>query len=72
MKTLLLLLCATSCANIHIASAGLDTAKIDQITGLKGKLNEKEGGLQGNRATQRNEGDCRRMDNATNALASTA
>src|SRR6266852_2224217 len=25
------------------ALAGLDTAKIDQITGLKGKLNEKEG-----------------------------
>jgi hypothetical protein len=43
MKTLLLLLCATSCANIGIALAGLDTAKIDQITALKGKLNEKEG-----------------------------
>ena len=28
---------------IDIASAALDTAKIDQITGLKGKLNEKEG-----------------------------
>ena len=28
--------------NIDIASATLDTAKIDQITGLKGKLNEKE------------------------------
>jgi hypothetical protein len=31
------------CANIGIASAALDAAKIDQITGLKGKLNEKEG-----------------------------
>src|SRR3984893_14551482 len=30
-------------ANVDIASAALDTAKIDQITGLKGKLNEKEG-----------------------------
>ena len=30
-------------ASIDIASATLDTAKIDQITGLKGKLNEKEG-----------------------------
>jgi len=29
-------------ANVDIASAALDTAKIDQITGLKGKLNEKE------------------------------
>jgi hypothetical protein len=35
---LLILLTCTS-----IAAAGLDTAKIDQITGLKGKLNEKEG-----------------------------
>jgi len=42
MKKLLLLLalCGT---NIDIASAALDTAKIDQITGLKGKMNEKEG-----------------------------
>ena len=29
-------------ANVDIASAALDTAKIDQITALKGKLNEKE------------------------------
>lgn len=29
-------------ANISLASAALDTAKIDQITGLKGKLNERE------------------------------
>jgi hypothetical protein len=31
------------CLAIGIACAALDTAKIDQITGLKGKLNEKEG-----------------------------
>ena len=37
----LALVCAI-CANIGIAAAALDTAKIDQITGLKGKLNEKE------------------------------
>src|SRR5881275_1811845 len=41
MKKLLLLL-ALCGANIDIASAALDTAKIDQITGLKGKPNEKE------------------------------
>jgi hypothetical protein len=39
----LLLVCAICCANIDIAPAALDAAKIDQITGLKGKLNEKEG-----------------------------
>src|SRR5438067_3664889 len=37
------IVCAFVCANIEIATAALDTAKIDQITGLKGKLNEKEG-----------------------------
>jgi hypothetical protein len=37
------LLCAIACANIDISSATLDGAKIDQITGLKGKLSEKEG-----------------------------
>src|SRR5438067_11523980 len=37
------IVCAFVCANIGIASAALDAAKIDQITGLKGKLNEKEG-----------------------------
>jgi len=37
-----LLVCALVCAKIEIASAALDTAKIDQITGLKGKANEKE------------------------------
>src|SRR6202030_449765 len=41
MKNLLLI--AFLCANIDIASAALDTGRIDQITGLKGKLNEKEG-----------------------------
>src|SRR5437588_10744903 len=39
----LLLVCALCCASIDIGSAALDTAKIDQITGLKGKLTEKEG-----------------------------
>src|SRR6202011_1045725 len=39
----LLIVCAICCANIDISSATLDGAKIDQITGLKGKLNEKEG-----------------------------
>jgi uncharacterized protein DUF1259 len=38
----LILVCAMACANIDIGSAALDGAKIDQITGLKGKLNEKE------------------------------
>jgi len=39
----LFLLCAIACAKIDISLAALDGAKIDQITGLKGKLNEKEG-----------------------------
>jgi hypothetical protein len=38
----ILSVCAFACATIGIASAALDTAKIDQITGLKGKLSEKE------------------------------
>src|SRR5438270_7958788 len=38
----LLFVCAIFGANIGIASAALDAAKIDQITGLKGKPNEKE------------------------------
>src|SRR5438445_5730940 len=42
MRTLLFCL-ALCCANIDIASAALDTAKIDELTGLKGKLNDKEG-----------------------------
>ena len=37
-----LIVCAVSCVRLAIASAALDTAKIDQITGLKGKLSEKE------------------------------
>ena len=40
--TKLILVCAIACANIDIGSAALDGAKIDQITGLKGKLSEKE------------------------------
>jgi hypothetical protein len=43
MNKPLLLICAISCATMDIASATLDTARIDQITGLKGKLNEEEG-----------------------------
>jgi len=39
----LFLVCAICCANIGIASAAPDAAKIDQITGLKGKMNDKEG-----------------------------
>jgi hypothetical protein len=39
----LLLFIALCSANISLVDAALDTAKIDQITGLKGKLNEKEG-----------------------------
>jgi len=39
-----LFLTAALCgAAIGTATAALDTAKIDAITGLKGKLNEKEG-----------------------------
>jgi hypothetical protein len=30
-------------ASVGIASGSLDTDKIDQVTGLKGKLNKKEG-----------------------------
>jgi uncharacterized protein DUF1259 len=37
-----LLVCAIFCANTDFTSAALDGAKIDQITGLKGKLSEKE------------------------------
>src|SRR4051812_33290881 len=42
MKTLILLI-SLSMATIRFASAALDGAKIDALTGLKGKLNEKEG-----------------------------
>ena len=43
MKTYLLII-LIFCATITAAlAAALDTAKIDQITGLKGKMNEKEG-----------------------------
>src|ERR1700746_851464 len=38
----LFLFCAIAFANIDIGSAALDGAKIDQITPLKGKLNDKE------------------------------
>src|SRR6266536_4832620 len=39
----LFILAAISAATGVSASAALDTAKIDDLTGLKGKLNEKEG-----------------------------
>ena len=39
----LVIVCAICCANTGFLSAAIDGAKIDQITGLKGKLNEKEG-----------------------------
>lgn len=42
MKRLLLLLAICN-ASMDITSAAIDGGKIDQITGLKGKLNEKEG-----------------------------
>ena len=43
MKTYLLII-LIFCATITAAlAAALDTAKIDQLTGLKGKFNEKEG-----------------------------
>src|SRR6266571_8066949 len=38
-----LILAAISAATSSSALAALDTAKIDNLTGLKGKLNEKEG-----------------------------
>ena len=38
----LLLVCAIFCANTDFTSAALDGTKIDQITGLKGKLSQKE------------------------------
>jgi len=43
MKKLLFAVITISFAIVEIGSAAFDTAKIDQITGLKGKLNEKEG-----------------------------
>ena len=41
MKRLFIIL--VLCGGYNLNAATLDTAKIDQITGLKGKLNEKEG-----------------------------
>ena len=43
MKKVLLLILALSGACLHFAAGALDGAKIDELTGLKGKLNEKEG-----------------------------
>src|SRR5438046_8437396 len=43
MKKLFLII-AVSFATVAAGLAALDTAKIDELTGLKGKMNEKEGG----------------------------
>jgi hypothetical protein len=45
MKSLLPILCVTLLAGFFITASGadLDTAKIDQLTGLKGKMNPAEG-----------------------------
>ena len=42
MKKLFLII-AVSFATVATGLAALDTAKIDNLTGLKGKMNEKEG-----------------------------
>jgi hypothetical protein len=39
----IILSAALCCTTLSLACAALDTAKIDELTGLKGKLNEKEG-----------------------------
>jgi Domain of Unknown Function (DUF1259) len=39
----MILSAALSCASLSFTCAALDTAKVDELTGLKGKLNEKEG-----------------------------
>src|SRR5262249_53264668 len=43
MKTYLLIILIFCAITTAALAAALDTAKIDQITGLKGKMNEKEG-----------------------------
>jgi hypothetical protein len=44
MKTKVLFLLVVT--TLNATDATIDTTRIDQQTGLKGKLNEKEGGLQ--------------------------
>src|SRR5438105_9731335 len=39
----IILSAALCCTTLRLASAALDTAKVDELTGLQGKLNEKEG-----------------------------
>src|SRR5437868_7339935 len=39
----MILSAALYCTTLSLACAALDTGKIDELTGLKGKLNEKEG-----------------------------
>src|SRR5215472_5832531 len=43
MKTYLLIIVMFCASTLAALGAPLDTAKIDQVTGLKGKFNEKEG-----------------------------
>src|SRR5947207_3129180 len=43
MKRTFILIASALAAVLTAAASDLDTAKIDQLTGLKGKLNEKEG-----------------------------
>jgi hypothetical protein len=38
----MILSAALHCASLSFVCAALDTAKVDELTGLKGKLNEKE------------------------------
>src|SRR5437660_12170103 len=41
--TLLLIFFATASLSVHAAQSPLDTNRIEQITGLKGKMNDEEG-----------------------------
>ena len=51
-------------ASIAAGSTALDTAKIDQITGLKGKIEREGRRLQSHLSSQRREGRRGRMDDA--------
>ena len=42
MKLRILIFSVLLCCPVMLFAQGLDTAKIDNLTGLKGKLNEKE------------------------------
>src|SRR4029077_13421163 len=62
MKKLLIII--AFCSAIIPGASALDTAKIDNITGLKGKRNEKEGGLPNWFFSQRRGGGGRWIDDA--------